>query len=95
MTSPPLSLDEALEVLGDPEDPRWLRAFALLARHPDTAGVIQATFRETLEEMGARPTGVDPRTGEPVFSLADVARALGIPESALEDPAAGGAETPA
>lgn len=84
MSSPSLSLEDALAVLGNPEDPRWLQAFSVLARHPETAAAIQATFRETMEEMGLRPSGVDPASGEPVYNADDIARALGIPEGELE-----------
>jgi len=84
MNVPFASVEDALGVLADPSDPRWLAAFAWLSRHPETASMILETFRETLEEMGAQPSGVDPRSGEPVFSVEDVARALGISGSDLE-----------
>jgi hypothetical protein len=79
------SVEDALLTLSNPEDPQWAAAFSFLASHPDTAELILETFRDTLEEMGAEAGRVDPLTGEPVYSLADVARALGIPESALEN----------
>ena len=41
------------------------------------------TFRETLEELGIPPTGTDPATGEPAYALADIARAMGVPERDL------------
>jgi hypothetical protein len=81
------SLEEALNALADPESPRWLAAFAWLSRHPETAELILETFRATLVEMGVRPTGADPATGEAVFSLEDVARALGLSEAELDQAA--------
>jgi hypothetical protein len=78
------SVEEAFGVLANPEDPRWFQAFALLMRHPGSAPVVQEAFRETLEALGARSTGVDPTTGQAVFRVEDVARALGVPAEALE-----------
>jgi hypothetical protein len=89
MTHNPIAFEDALEVIAEPADPRWLAAFALLSRHPETAGMVQEAFRETLEEMGVPPSGVDRRTGEPVFGLGTVARTLGVPEEALERGAGG------
>jgi hypothetical protein len=42
------------------------------------------TFAETLAEMGVVPSGVDAATGEPAYSLDDVARALGVPGAELD-----------
>jgi hypothetical protein len=80
------SVQEAVGVLADPEDPRWGEAFAYLSAHPDTAQLMLETFRDTLAEMGAEAGGVDPLTGEPLYAPGDVASALGIPEVDL-DPA--------
>ena len=79
------NLDAAFTTLSNPEDPRWADAFSFLAQQPDTAQLVMETFRETLEQMGVEPTGKDPFTGEPSYSLADVARAMGVPADALDD----------
>ena len=42
------------------------------------------TFAETLAELGVAPSGVDPASGEPAYSLDDVARALGVPGAELD-----------
>jgi hypothetical protein len=78
------SPEEALAALSNPQDPAWGAAFAYLAGHPDTAALMIETFRDTLEQLGVEPSGNDPATGVPAFSLADVARAMGIPPEQLE-----------
>lgn len=78
------TLDQAIEALADPMDPNWGAAFGLLSGHPGTAQFMLETFAETLAEMGVAPSGVDPATGEPAYSLDDVARALGVPGSELD-----------
>ncbi len=78
------SLEEALIVLSYPTDPRWGAAFAFLSEHPDTAQMMLENFREVLEQMGVEPSGTDPGTGAPAYSLADVARAMGVRESDLD-----------
>lgn len=62
----------------------WGEAFRFLASQPETASLMLGTFRETLEQMGVEPSGADPVTGEPRYSLSDVARAAGVPESQLD-----------
>jgi hypothetical protein len=86
------SLEEALLALSNTDSPDWVRAFNYLAAHPETARAMADTFRETLEQMGVEAGGVDPQTGEPVYALADVARALGVPQADL-DAAVAEAET--
>jgi hypothetical protein len=83
MSSPFDTLEQAIEALADPTDPNWGSAFGLLSGHPGTAQFMLETFAETLAEMGVMPSGVDPATGEPAYSLDDVARALGVPGSEL------------
>ena len=78
------SIEEALAALANPGTPAWAEAFGFLARHPDSAALMLRTLRETLEQMGVEPSGTDPVTGEPGYSLADVARAMGIPEADLD-----------
>ncbi len=80
-----LSVDEALMTLGDPSDPAWGAAFAFLSSHAETAALMLETFRETLESMGVEPSGTDPATGEPAYGLSDIARAMGVPESDLDE----------
>lgn len=77
------NVQDAFMALSNPEDPRWAAAFRFLAAHPETAQMMLETFQETLREMGAEASGEDPVTGEPVYSLTDVARALGITEGGL------------
>ena len=84
MFKPFESLDAAFMVLSDPEDPRWADAFGFLAQQPETGQLMIETFRETLGQMGVEPSGVNPSTGEPAYSLADIARAMGIPPEDLE-----------
>jgi hypothetical protein len=84
MTQAFASVDEAFMALADPTNPAWGAAFAFLASHPETASTLIETFRETLAELGVESTGTDPATGEPVFDLKAVARAMGLPESDLE-----------
>ena len=79
------SLDQAFAALANPGSPEWAQPFAFLSSHPDTAELMLDTFRETLQEMGAEPSGVDPASGEPVYTLSDVSKALGIPEPDLDD----------
>ena len=76
--------EQALQALSDPSSANWLAAFAYLSQHPETAELMLETFRETLEQMGIAPSGVDEQSGEPAYSLRDVARAMGIPESDLD-----------
>jgi hypothetical protein len=78
------SVDEAFLALADPEGPDWAAAFSFLAAHPDTAQAMLETFADTLREMGVTPSGLDPATGTPVYSLSDVAAAMGIPVADLE-----------
>ena len=70
--------------LATPATPDWGAAFAYLSRHPETAEMMLETFRETLAHMGVAPTGTDPQTGEPAYSLEDVARAMGVSEEDLD-----------
>jgi len=70
--------------LATPGTPEWGAAFDYLSRHPDTAQAMLETFQETLEQMGIAPTGTDPQTGDPVYSLNDVARAMGVSEADLD-----------
>lgn len=78
------SPEQAFLSLSDPSSPDWLAAFAYLSQHPDTAELMLETFRETLEQMGIEPSGTDAATGEPAFTLRDVARAMGLPETDLD-----------
>ena len=84
MTSKFDSIEEAFMALASPGSPDWADAFAFLSRHPRTTQVMLETFRETLEQLGVEPSDTDPVTGEPAFSLADVARAMGVPAEDLE-----------
>jgi len=84
MKQPFDTIDEAFLALADPTSPAWGNAFRMLASNPATAGLMPDTFRETLEQMGVAPSGADPETGEPAFSLNDVARVMGVPEASLE-----------
>ena len=83
MTTPFASVEDAFQALGDPGSPAWGAAFAYLSSQPETATLMIETFRETLEELGIPPTGTDPATGEPAYALADIARAMGVPERDL------------
>jgi hypothetical protein len=78
------SLEAAFMVLSDPSDPDWGEALHLLIQHPETSEMMIETFRETLEQMGVEPSSVDPVTGDPTYSLKDVARAMGIPDAELD-----------
>ena len=78
------SIQDALLALADPSDPRWAPAFAYLTSHPETAAIMRETFWETLEQMGVEPSGTDPVSGEPMFTPADVAQAMGIPPEELD-----------
>ncbi len=78
------SMEAAFEVLSDPSNAQWAQAFAYLFTHPETSEMMLETFRDTLKDMGAEPGSIDPSTGEPVYSLADVAKAMGIPETDLD-----------
>jgi hypothetical protein len=80
------SVEAAFMTLADPRSPDWADAFSFLSRHPRTTQMVIDTFRESLEQMGIEPTGIDPATGEPTFGLSDVARAMGVPEEDLELP---------
>jgi hypothetical protein len=84
MTNPFESLDQAFAALANPSDPNWGVAFALLAEQPETAQLMLDTFAETLEELGVPPSGIDPASGQPAYSLDDVARALGVPGTELD-----------
>lgn len=77
------SVEEAFLALSNPGDPDWMAAFSLLSAHPETSRMMLETFEDTLTDMGVEPGGVDPATGEPVYTLADIAKALGIPEAEL------------
>ncbi|MCU0833359.1 MAG: hypothetical protein MUC77_02810 [Chromatiaceae bacterium] len=81
--SQPLTIEHALLVLADPTDAAWSQAFRFLCDHPETAGIMLDTFRDTLMELGIEPSATDPKTGEPTYALGDVARAMGIPEADL------------
>lgn len=69
--------------LSQPGNPQWAQAFAFLAAHPDTARMMLDAFQDTLRDMGAEASGVD-ASGEPMYSLMDVARAMGIDASQLD-----------
>ena len=84
MTSPIDTPDRAFAALANPGDPNWGATFALLANQPETAQLMLDTFAETLEQMGVVPSGVDPASGEPTYSLEDVARTLGVPGAELD-----------
>jgi hypothetical protein len=90
MLHPFETIDQAIAALADPADPNWGAAFGLLADHPGTAQFMLETFAETLAEMNVVPSGIDPATGEPAYSLDDVARALGVPGAELDDGQPGG-----
>ncbi len=77
------SIETAFEALSNPGSPEWAQAFAYLFTHPDTSEMMLETFQETLMDMGAEPSGTDPDSGEPIFTLADVSKALGIAETDL------------
>jgi hypothetical protein len=77
------SVEQAMLALADPAGGRWGEAFGFLAEHPETAALMLETFAETLAQMGVEPGAVD-AAGEPVYTLADVARALGIAEADLQ-----------
>lgn len=79
-----VTVEDAFTALSNPQDPDWMAAFSFLASHPDTEKMMLETFQDTLKEMGVEPGGLDPQTGEPVYTLTDVARALGIPETELD-----------
>ncbi len=81
------SIEVAFEVLSDPSNEGWAQAFAFLFSSPETSSLIMETFRDTLADMGAEPTGTDPESGEPAYSLEDVAKAMGIPVSELQQEA--------
>jgi hypothetical protein len=84
MNSPFDSVAAAFLVLADPSRPDWGDAFRFLSSQPVTAQLMLETFQETLEQMGVTPSGNDPRTGAPAYSLADVARAMGMPQEDLD-----------
>jgi len=90
MSNPFETIDQAIAALADPADPNWGAVFGLLADHPGTAQFMLETFAETLAEMNMVPSGIDPATGEPAYSLDDVARALGVPGAELDDGEADG-----
>lgn len=78
------SIEAAFATLADPDNPAWADAFSYLAQQPETGQLMIETFRETLEQMGIEPTSKDPASGEPAYSLADIARAMGVPPEELE-----------
>ncbi len=78
------SVEAAFQALADPGHPAWGAAFAYLAARPETAALMLETFRETLEQMGLPPSGRDPVTGEPMYELNDIAQAMGIPATDLD-----------
>jgi hypothetical protein len=78
------SVEAAFMALAEPGNPRWGAALAYLSARPETAELILQTFRETLEQMGIAPSGTDPVTGEAAYGIADVARAMGIAETDLD-----------
>jgi hypothetical protein len=78
------SIEAAFEALSNPGSSDWARAFAFLFTNPETSDVMLETFRETLQDMGVEPSGNDSDTGEPIYTLSDVSKALGIAESDLE-----------
>jgi hypothetical protein len=77
------SVEAAFMALSQPGSPEWAQAFSFLAAHPDTAQMMLDAFQDTLKEMGAEASGVG-ADGEAVYSLVDVARAMGIPEAELD-----------
>jgi hypothetical protein len=77
----PDSIERALSILADPSHSEWGTAFGFLASQPDTAELVLEIFQETLEALGVEPAGRDPATGEPAYSLSDVAQAMGIPDA--------------
>lgn len=78
------TVEDAFMALASPQGPDWMAAFSFLAAHRDTAHMMLETFQDTLKEMGVEPGGMDPKTGEPIYTLTDVAQALGIPETDLD-----------
>jgi len=84
VTDPFRTVEDAFRALADPSSPVWADAFGFLSEHPETAQFMLDTFRETLQQMGVEPSGTDPVTGEPGYGLADVARAMGVPEAELD-----------
>lgn len=94
MTARFASVEDAVQALSDPGSPAWGDAFAYLSCQPETASLMIETFRETLEELGIPPTGIDAGTGEPAYALADIARAMGVPERDMEQTVAAAAGAP-
>ena len=88
------SIEAAFMALSDPSRPEWGEAFRFLSGHPDTAQLMLETFQETLEQMGIEPSDTDPVTGAPAYSLADVARAMGIPQADLDEAVKDAGEAP-
>lgn len=78
------TIEDAFLALADPGNPGWADAFRTLTDNPDTAALMLDTFRDTLEQMGVKPSSANPTTGEPEYSFADVAGAMGVPETGLE-----------
>lgn len=72
------SPEAALSVLADQNDPQWGAAFAYLVAHPETAALMLEVFQETLDQLGVTPSGRDPTSGEPIYTLEDIAQALGV-----------------
>ncbi len=72
------SVDEAFMVISDPNNPCWLEAFTFLSEQPETAQLMLKTFSDTLTEMGIEPSGIDEETGEAIYSIDDVAKAMGV-----------------
>ena len=82
--SDPDAIQKAFMTLSDRSDPGWGETFRFLASQPETAELMLETFRETPEARGVEPAGRDPASGEPAYSLSDVARAMGVPERDLD-----------
>ena len=78
------SIEEAFLALADPSRPDWADAFCFLSNHPETTELMLESFQETLTQMGVAPSGTDPVTGMPAYSLADVAHAMGISQADLD-----------
>lgn len=71
--------------MSNPSSSDWGAAFHFLSAHPKTAQLMLETFRDTLDQMGVTPSGNDALTGASAYSLADMARAMGIPEEQLDE----------
>lgn len=78
------SPEAALAVLADQNDPQWGAAFAYLVAHPATAALMLEVFQETLDQLGVTPSGRDPTSDEPIYTLEDIALALGVSVKDIE-----------